>query len=198
MKIDIDIDIDIGNQKKWAQDERHWAGLMALAHRGDKGAYNQLLTELGDVIYKYLLVRFGRANWLEDMLQECLLAIHKGRHSYDPKRPFRPWLFALVRNRSIDFLRSQRSSGGRQSIDLSTAAAEASYEENHAVKLDAVRLLARMSPDDREALTLTKYAGFSIAEAAAWSGISKTAMKVRVFRALARTRKQLAREKIAL
>ena len=34
----------------------------------------------------------------DDICQEALLAIFKSRHTYQPARPFEPWLFAIVRN----------------------------------------------------------------------------------------------------
>ena len=37
------------------------------------------------------------------------MAIHLARHTYDPSRPFRPWMFAIVRHKTIDILRKQRS-----------------------------------------------------------------------------------------
>jgi len=34
---------------------------------------------------------------LEDVYQEVLLAVHRVRHTYDARRPFEPWLFAIAR-----------------------------------------------------------------------------------------------------
>ena len=67
---------------------------------------------------------------------------------------------------------------------------------DHSVLLDGIRLLDQLNPDQREALTLTKYAGYTVAEAATCCGVSHTAMKVRVFRAMRETRKILQREEI--
>ena len=89
----------------WGADEQRWAAWMALAHGGDHDAYRQLLGELANAIETYIRVRFGAIDSLEDCVQECLLVIHKARHTYDPVRPFRPWLFTLVRHRTIPRLR---------------------------------------------------------------------------------------------
>ena len=182
----------MGSRQKWLDDSRRWSEMMALAHRGDRAAYTRLLSELGDVIKKYLRVRYGNAMWLEDMVQECLLAIHRGRHTYDARRPFRPWMFAIVRNRSIDFLRSEKASLRQQTAtDPDT---EAGLELDQIVPLDLARSISRLNPDHREALTLTKYIGLTIEEAATWSGISPAAMKTRVARAVQTLRKRLERE----
>jgi RNA polymerase sigma-70 factor (ECF subfamily) len=51
-------------------------------------------------------------------------------------------------------------------------------------ELSAGELLAKLQPSFRSALTLTKIYGYSLAEAAERSGISESAMKSRVSRAV--------------
>jgi RNA polymerase sigma-70 factor, ECF subfamily len=190
------IDIDIGDRNKWLRDEQRWSEWMSLTHQGDSDTYQKLLGELAVVIEKYLIVRFGPSNWLEDMVQECLLAIHKGRHTYHPDRPFRPWLFAIVRNKSIDMLRSNQLYKRRLQSVQPVEGLPASYQPDYINNLNLARILDTLKPDQREALTLTKYVGYTVAEAALWSGVSKTAMKLRVFRAVNEVRKKLAEENI--
>ena len=60
--------------------------------------------------------------------------------------------------------------------------------------VDAARLLARLDPQQREALELTRYAGYSLAEAAERTGVSMTAMKSRVHRAIRNVRRLLEAE----
>ena len=50
-------------------------------------------------------------------------------------------------------------------------------------------MLDSLSPQQREALTLTKINGLTIAEAATQLSISESALKVRVHRAIARLRR---------
>ena len=45
----------------------------------------------------------------EDAVQDVLLAIHEKRHTYDPARPFGPWLAAIARYKWIDRLRSLKA-----------------------------------------------------------------------------------------
>src|SRR5210317_914665 len=82
---------------------------MTSAQGGGEDDYRQLLTELTHVIKYYLLSRIGQQHFVEDCVQESLIAIHQARHSYDPRRRFRPWLFAIVRHKTIDTLRRQRN-----------------------------------------------------------------------------------------
>ena len=42
---------------------------------------------------------------LDDLVQETLLAVHQKLGTYEPSRPFLPWLAAIARYRWIDALR---------------------------------------------------------------------------------------------
>ncbi len=77
---------------------------MVNAQAGNESDYRQLLKELAIVIQKFLRSRFGDHHFIEDWVQEALIAVHQARHTYDPQRPFRPWLFAIVRHKAIDNL----------------------------------------------------------------------------------------------
>ena len=168
---------------------------MADAQRGDNVVYEQLLTQIGGVIEAYLRVRFGRLEAMEDCVQECLLALHKARHTYDPKRPFRPWMFTLVRHKTIDVLRRNQTQ-----IGLAAAMQHEPQQVPDANKLlqvvDGIRVLEKLAPDYREAVALTKYVGYTNAEAATWLGISEAAVKARVYRGLIAIRKDLEREEL--
>lgn len=161
-------------------DEQRWSELMAAAHRGDARLYEQLLHELAGAIRAYVRSRFGALAFTDDCVQECLIAIHNARHTYDPRRPFRPWLFAIVRNKTVDLLRrsytSRRASEGMTGLDDAAPDPRAEVE--------AGEILAGLKPEFRNALTLTKLIGYSINEAAEHAGISVTAMKSRVSRAI--------------
>ncbi|MGH8595084.1 MAG: sigma factor, partial [Gammaproteobacteria bacterium] len=95
--------------KNYVDDERRWSDWMARAQRGDLGDYELLLREIGAAIEIYIRVRFGTIDMLEDCVQECLLAVHAARHTYDPRRLFRPWFFTIVRHKTIDQLRQRRT-----------------------------------------------------------------------------------------
>ena len=166
-------------------DEARWAALMCSAQKGGEDDYRQLLVELSRVIKHYLLSRIGQQHFVEDCMQESLIAIHQARHSYDPRRRFRPWLFAIVRHKAIDTLRRQRSqqqlARQQEILQLDAQLDPHSDIEN---TIAQGRLLACLSPEHREVLTLTKFIGLSNAEAASRLSISEGAVKVKVHRAI--------------
>jgi RNA polymerase sigma-70 factor (ECF subfamily) len=166
-------------------DETRWAVLMASAQQGGEADYRQLLKELSAAIKYYLLSRIGQQHFVEDCVQESLIAIHQARHSYDPRRRFRPWLFAIVRHKAIDTLRRQRS---QQQLARQQEVLQPDAQHNPGCEVESNitqgRLMASLSPEHREALTLTKFIGLSNAEAASRLSISEGAVKVRVHRAI--------------
>lgn len=165
-----------------ADDERRWSEYMAAAHRGDTRLYERLLSELGSATQAYVRSKFGALSFTEDCVQECLLAIHNARHTYDPSRPFRPWFFAIVRNKTIDLLR--RAYASERAVPGGLDATVEQVDHGPETELETGEILARLKPQFRSALTLTKIFGYSVDEAARRSGISSTAMKSRVSRAI--------------
>ena len=176
-------------------DEAHWSALMAQAQQGNEQAYRQLLSELAEAIAAYLRSRFGDVEVLEDCVQESLIAVHQARDSYEPDRLFRPWLFAIVRYKSIDVLRkknnfykvlkSQQLSGDELVHDFDKRCDEA---------VNCGQILSALSDKHRQAIVLTKLEGLTMREAAKCLQISEGAMKVRVHRALDASRQLLEAE----
>ena len=178
---------------KYAQDEQRWRLLMMGAQHGDQKIYEILLKELAKVIEAYLRLRFGSIDILEDCVQECLISIHRARHTYNPKRTFRPWMFTIVRHRMIDLLRV-RSSRIQTSEILEDDELDLTDPEHVHRLIDSVKVLESLKPDYREAVALTKYAGMTTLEAANWLGVSESAIKSRLRRGLIAIRKHLELE----
>ncbi len=86
---------------------QRWSDLMAAAQDGDGPAYAGLLREL--VPFLRLFVRRNAPEGrIEDVVQDVLLTVHRIRHTYDPKRPFLPWLATIANRRVMDARRGDR------------------------------------------------------------------------------------------
>jgi DNA-directed RNA polymerase specialized sigma24 family protein len=81
---------------------------MIAAQSGSGGAYRQLLGELANWLQRYYARRLPPA-MIADAVQGALLAVHEKRHTYDPSKPFGPWLAAMARYKWIDRLRTMRA-----------------------------------------------------------------------------------------
>jgi RNA polymerase sigma-70 factor (ECF subfamily) len=94
--------------------ESELKGLMIAALGGDERAYREALGPMSRYLrgyYKTRLMQTSRSGGdAEDLVQETLMALHARRHTYDPKQPFTPWLYAIARYKFIDYLRRTRGS----------------------------------------------------------------------------------------
>ena len=181
-------------------DEGRWAKLMVSAQAGNEADYRALLSELAPAITRYLRARFGHHDFVEDCVQEALIAIHEARHTYQSQRLFRPWLFSIVRHKAIDALRQQRR---RQTLlerewreQAATGAMVSAVAASCENTLSSGRMIASLDPPYRDAITLTKIVGLSSAEAAAELSISEGALKVRVHRGIGRLKKLLEADRL--
>jgi RNA polymerase sigma-70 factor (ECF subfamily) len=171
-----------------ARQERRWSRLMRKAQDGEPGAYVELLREIVPFI-RALAVRKLAQDEVEDLVQDVLLSLHRVRHSYDPGRPFTPWLAAIAGRRVVDALRRKIR---RQSHELQDEGAYETFADPDANKdaeagetAQLVGALVESLPKaQREALELVKLKEMSLAEASAASGQSVGALKVGVHRAI--------------
>ena len=188
----------VSNNRDEQTDEQRWANFMVSAQSGNEADYRQLLSEVAEVIGYYLRGRFGNHHFIEDCVQDSLIAIHQARHTYDASRLFRPWMFAIVRHKTIDSLRHQRSQ--QRAIDNHRASASSGDQFTASDTLeDQVsegRLINSLPPQHREAVTLTKIVGLSTAEAADRLNISESALKVRVHRAINKLKRLLEADEV--
>lgn len=171
-------------QKQWDEDEARWSALMQRAQKGERDAYNTLLTEIDSAIEAYIRANFGNIPTLEDCVQECLLAIHAARHTYDQNRLFRPWLFVIVRHKTIDVLRRIRPDEKHASAELPEHVLGSTDMTHLERMIDGKILLKKLKPEQQQAVALTKYAGMTTLEAAKLVGINESALKARLRRSL--------------
>jgi RNA polymerase sigma-70 factor (ECF subfamily) len=169
-----------------------WAALMAAAQDGEARAYTALLR----AITPYLRAVARRAGLegdeIEDGVQDILLTIHAIRQSYDPRRPFAPWLLAVARHRLIDGLRRRGRRRLRETALTPAHETFATDETNLPDESGEVRRLhkaiAGLPPGQRQAVELLRLQELTLKEAAARSGQSPSALKVALHRALRRLR----------
>ena len=159
-----------------------WGAWMAAAQAGNAAAYRLLLHEVGGWLRRYFARRLPPAI-VDDAVQDTLLAIHEKRHTYDPSRPFGPWLAAVARHKWIDRLRSLQ---GALSDPLTEDLSVPDHEESAATARSLELLLRRLKPAQSEVIRLVKLEGLSVQEAAVRTGQSMPLVKVNIHRGLSR------------
>ncbi len=179
--------------------EGHWAELMRAAQKGDTVAYRQLLTEIVPAIRRTVVRRRSRTDEADDVVQEVLLSIHSVRHTYDPERPFLPWLMTIVRYRVADLARVQIR---RAANEVTVATFPETFPDAptniHEGFGDAETLrqaIVALPSGQRQAVELLKLREMSLKEASAVSGQGVSALKVAMHRALKALRSALGGER---
>jgi RNA polymerase sigma-70 factor, ECF subfamily len=176
---------------------RDWSGLMARAQDGDRHAYRTLLQDVTPYLRALASRCFKDPRDTEDAVQDVLLTIHAVRHTYDPGRPFGPWLVAIANRRIIDRLRRETRTRLRE-VELlpeheTLLPGAANFHSEEAPASDAAlhAAITALPRDQREAISLLKLKEMSLKEAALASGRSVSALKVATHRAIKSLRKRL-------
>lgn len=185
-----------GKRPDRESDEPRWAGLMSSAQDGNQADYARLLKEIVPLVRAVAAHHHRSPDRIDDVVQDVLLTLHRIRQTYDPDRPFMPWLVAVARRRSIDALRRRVRTEAMEVRD------DTSYETFADPLANRVRegreaadlltgALAALPSGQREALELVKLKEMSLAEASAVSGQSVGGLKVNVHRAIKALRAKL-------
>lgn len=183
------------NPEGGAHRDLDWTILMARAQDGDNAAYLRLLQEITPYL-RSLVRRWHKDPWdIEDTVQDILLTIHSIRHTYDPSRPFGPWLVGIANRRAIDRLRRRGRQVSREApLTPEHDAASAPVDGSHDV-LEKHRLTEALSdlPEiQRTAVDLLKLKEMSLKEASNITGLSVASLKMATHRALRNLRLMLS------
>lgn len=172
--------------------EDNWADAMRAARRGDAGAYEALLEDIGRtlrVLVGRKLARLGMGNdQAEDIVQEALLGLHMMRDRWDDSRPFLPWLHAIVRYKIGDAMRKRsREARHRCNVtldELSDVIAAPDQGDRHMPDMN--KALASLSSGQRDVVSSLAIEGQSVRETAERLETSEGAIRVTLHRALRR------------
>ncbi|MBR0664680.1 sigma-70 family RNA polymerase sigma factor [Roseomonas hellenica] len=180
-------------ESREARDMR-WSALMVAVQSGDERAYDRLLREILPLLRGIALARLRDAAEAEDAIQDALLTLHRVRATYDPARPFTPWMAAIAERRALD---RGRSRGRRAAREVKVEAAEhipspaAPEAERGLARAELRAAIGALPVSQQTALKLAKIEELSLMEASARSGLSVGALKVATHRAMRNLRKRL-------
>lgn len=152
---------------------------MLRALNGEATCARRLLTEVRMHLLSYYRRRLPQHDsGVEDLTQECLLAIHAKRATYDPRLPFSTWAYAIARYKLIDHL---RRSGRERALKADAVSAPRCLQmHDPTVGHDLERILALLPESQRSLVEDVRVEGYSFAEAASRHGLTEGAAKVRV------------------
>jgi len=85
------------------------AALLAGAQGGNVLAFDEIVRRYQRRVYATALRIVRRHDLADDVTQEAFLRAHRALASYDPARPFGPWICRIAANLAINHVRSPQS-----------------------------------------------------------------------------------------
>jgi RNA polymerase sigma-70 factor (ECF subfamily) len=165
--------------------------------RREPQALAELYDRYGGMVYRLALRIVRDTGIAEDLVQETFLRAWNRAASFDSQRGAAgPWLLAIVRNRSLDYLRAQ-SRRGANTLELNETEHPTRFVDfpADALNFDLARqvkqALEQLGPDQRSASELAYFEGLSQSEIAERMGQPLGTVKTWMRRAMVRMRESI-------
>lgn len=152
------------------------ADLVSRARDGNRAAQEELVRQHRKSAYFLALQLLGNPDDALDVTQDALLRFLTNLHRFDIRRPVKPWLYQIVRNRVMDLRRRQRVrrhdsidviEENRPSLELIDHSVDPERDAGQTQLRKRVwRALGKLSDKQREILVLRDYQDLSYAEIA--------------------------------
>jgi RNA polymerase sigma-70 factor (ECF subfamily) len=166
--------------------------LIQRAAAGDASAWEPLVLEYQQAVFRLAYLLLGDADDAEDIAQETFLRGWNHLKRFDTARPLRPWLLSIAANLS----RNRRRSAGRYVSALMRAFREEpraiALEEKTAQNTDAGELwraVRQLDLPDQQIVYLRYFLDLPVSETAEVLRIAEGTVKSRLSRALEKLRR---------
>jgi RNA polymerase sigma-70 factor (ECF subfamily) len=170
--------------------------LMQRVVAGEMAALGLLFERYRAPLFGFLFRLLQSQTAAEDVLQDAFLRLYDRRRHYRAGQRFSTWLYTIAHHLAIDALRATSRKGiVLDQVEELPVAAEmlpAAQAERGEVADAVRRAVTRLPREQRVALVLREYEGFSYREIGVIVGISEQAARVRTHRARLTLREALA------
>jgi RNA polymerase sigma-70 factor (ECF subfamily) len=165
------------------------------ARQGDKEAFAQLYENYFDKIYRYVVLKIGKAD-AEDVTQQVFIKALQAIASFKWKGvPFSAWLFRIAHNQVVDYLRKEKKMV-KVPLNESSSRSDSDPQQMAERSLDIEQLISatqQLTRAQREVIGLRFAGELSIAEVAKTMNKSEGAVKALQHSAIVSLRKTMSR-----
>jgi RNA polymerase sigma factor, sigma-70 family len=172
-------------------DQKNEADIIARVLKGDKQAYAMLVEEYKSPIYNLAYRMTGNLEDADDLTQETFIRAYQYLWRYDTRRKFFTWLYTiginLIRNHLKKRARDIAPPAAFRLFPESQTQGNEGREENLLSEDRIIRLektMQKLPVDLREAIILKFHQDLTFEEVAAITGVSLSAVKMRIYRGL--------------
>ncbi|MBK8794071.1 MAG: sigma-70 family RNA polymerase sigma factor [Holophaga sp.] len=166
-------------------DEATERSLVTRAQRGDASAFGELIGLTQAAVYHVCLRMMGERREAEDMAQETFVRVYERLHTFDPQRPFLPWVRRVAANYCLNQLarRAPVSTSFDDALDWPENR-PGRWHDRQAEQARRVRAaLLRLAPRQRAVVELRHFQELSYEEIAQALNLPISDVKSDLFRA---------------
>jgi RNA polymerase sigma-70 factor (ECF subfamily) len=174
---------------------REEAALVRRVQAADQMAFAEVVAHYQSKVFSIIYGILRNHNDAEDIAQQVFTKVYFSIRSFDFRSSLLTWIYKITVNECYDYLRKKKVRKLLYESDFS--AEDASRMEHREPARDqtppmdvtlarrdlVMKLLARLSEEDRNLLLLKEVEGHSVEELAEMTGINENTIKVKLFRA---------------
>lgn len=173
--------------------------LVRSAVAGDEAAFHALVDRHAPVLFRSALGLSRNRADAEDLLQDTLIAAHRGLKQFAGRSSVRTWLQTILTRKAFKALHRSRHQRSALSIDAENTPKQVTQDsamlmraesENINQRMDVMQVLQSLSDPHREVLVLREIQGLSYEEIAAQLQVPRGTVESRLYRARAEFRER--------
>lgn len=139
--------------------------LVTQAQHGDRQAFAELVYNYREGVINVAYRMCGDPGLAEDIAQDTFIRAWQNLPKYQPKAPFKSWVYRIATNATLDVLRSQKETVDIDNLPLPSSAKGPETRMEDKERADMVRqAVLALPPASRKVLTLREYEQLSYQE----------------------------------
>lgn len=169
--------------------------LVQRAQAGEEAAFREIVERYQSKVFSIIHGIVRQRNDVEDIAQQVFAKVFLSLRSFDFRSSLITWIYKITVNECFDYLRKRKVRKLVYESDMSedevrrvensepSVDRQVPMDESLASRDYAVKLLSRVSEEERMLLVMKEVEGFSVEELAQKTGMNENTIKVKLFRA---------------
>jgi RNA polymerase sigma-70 factor (ECF subfamily) len=161
----------------------------------DDMAFREIVERYQAKVYSIIYGILRNRNDAEDIAQQVFSKVYFSIGSFDSRSSLLTWIYKITVNECYDYLRKKRvrklvyesdfseEDSRRMENSEAVTSHEAAVDDSLARRDLALKLLEKISEEDRQLILLKEVEGHSVEELAQMTGMNENTIKVKLFRA---------------